>query len=159
MSIDKSGQVEMKPIKGTVRRSADLVEDERRKKALEADEKERAENLMIVDLCRNDLLGFCEVESVNVPRLMVVESYQTVHQLVKPFLLHFRDGFLKDSNRLVTSITGKLAAEVTPFEAISGAFPPGSMTGAPKLRSVQILEQLERSVPRGVYAGQSFLPR
>ena len=56
-------------------------------------------------------------------------------------------------DRLVTSITGQLAAEVTPFEAIAGAFPPGSMTGAPKLRSVQILEQLERNVPRGVYAG------
>ena len=62
---------------------------------------------------------------------------------------------LNSHDRLVTSITGQLAAEVTPFEAIAGAFPPGSMTGAPKLRSVQILEQLERNVPRGVYAGQS----
>lgn len=80
LTIDKARNAEMKPIKGTVKRSADPVEDEKRRKALEEDRKERAENLMIVDLIRNDLLGFCEVESVEVPRLMVVESFKTVHQ-------------------------------------------------------------------------------
>lgn len=81
MHITKHGEVEMKPIKGTVRRTPhDPVEDERRRRALQADDKERAENLMIVDLCRNDLLGCCSVESVTVPRLMIVESYETVHQ-------------------------------------------------------------------------------
>ncbi|KAI5478524.1 hypothetical protein MNV49_005053 [Pseudohyphozyma bogoriensis] len=134
MQINRERFAEMKPIKGTVRRSDDPVEDERRRVELEKDVKERAENLMIVDLCRNDLLGFCEVETVEVPKLMVVESYQTVHQLV-------------------TSVVGQLTPMVNPFEAVSRAFPPGSMTGAPKLRSVKLLEELEGHRPRGVYSG------
>lgn len=81
MRIDRTGKADMKPIKGTVRRSPqDPVEDERRKRALLADEKERAENLMIVDLIRNDMLASCPVETVEVPGLMLIESYQTVHQ-------------------------------------------------------------------------------
>ncbi|GAA5898817.1 hypothetical protein JCM5296_005615 [Sporobolomyces johnsonii] len=131
----RTGQVCMKPIKGTVRRCPDdPLEDERRKSSLEADEKERAENLMIVDLIRNDLLGVCRVESVEVTGLMKIESYETVHQMV-------------------TTVVGELSEGVNPFEAVSRAFPPGSMTGAPKLRSLQLLDELEHGRPRGIYSG------
>lgn len=85
LRISPSGTCCMKPIKGTSRRSSDPVEDQKRRDALEADEKERAENLMIVDLIRNDLLAVCEVESVRVEGYMEVETYETVHQCV-PFL-------------------------------------------------------------------------
>ncbi|GAA5881805.1 hypothetical protein JCM1840_003883 [Sporobolomyces johnsonii] len=133
--FSRTGQVCMKPIKGTVRRCPDdPLEDERRKSSLEADEKERAENLMIVDLIRNDLLGVCRVESVEVTGLMKIESYETVHQMV-------------------TTVVGELSEGVNPFEAVSRAFPPGSMTGAPKLRSLQLLDELEHGRPRGIYSG------
>ncbi|GAA5941999.1 hypothetical protein JCM1841_003855 [Sporobolomyces salmonicolor] len=131
----RTGQVCMKPIKGTVRRCPDdPLEDERRKSSLEVDEKERAENLMIVDLIRNDLLGFCQVGSVEVTGLMKIESYETVHQMV-------------------TTVVGEFSQGVNPFDAVSQAFPPGSMTGAPKLRSLQLLDELEHSRPRGIYSG------
>ncbi|BGP44120.1 para-aminobenzoate synthase, (PABA) [Rhodotorula kratochvilovae] len=135
LRIDASGRACMKPIKGTARRALDdPVEDARRKDALEGDAKERAENLMIVDLIRNDLLKSCEAESVEVEALMQIETYQTVHQLV-------------------TTVVGQLGEGVNPLEAMAKAFPPGSMTGAPKLRSLQLLDELERHIPRGVYSG------
>ncbi|GAA5981787.1 hypothetical protein JCM11641_007424 [Rhodosporidiobolus odoratus] len=134
LRISSQGQACMKPIKGTVRRSADPVEDRRRKEALQADEKERAENLMIVDLIRNDLMAACRPESVKVEGLMKVESYETVHQLV-------------------TTVVGSLAESASPVDLLKASFPPGSMTGAPKMRSVQLLDELEDHEERGAYSG------
>ncbi|GAA5934088.1 4-amino-4-deoxychorismate synthase [Sporobolomyces koalae] len=130
-----TGHVSMKPIKGTVKRCRDdPIEDIKRRESLRADEKERAENLMIVDLIRNDLLAFCQVESVTVPALMQIETYETVHQMV-------------------TTVVGQMKEGVNPFDAVSQAFPPGSMTGAPKLRSLQLLDELEQRRSRGIYSG------
>jgi len=149
LSGDSGTHALMKPIKGTLRRTpcrcelcldpakceADRVhEDEQRLAAFEADPKERAENLMIVDLIRADLQNFCHTSSVSVKKLMDVEMSETVYSLV-------------------TSVEGKLVPGVGPVEAIRRSFPPGSMTGAPKLRSVELLEELEDRQPRGVYSG------
>jgi para-aminobenzoate synthetase len=124
----------MKPIKGTVAVSSDLDEDSLIKNELAKDVKELAENLMIVDLIRNDLHRISPPQSIKVPKLMQVESYETVHQLV-------------------TTIQSQIRPSIGPVQAIKSIFPPGSMTGAPKLRSVQILDALENGEERGVYSG------
>ncbi|KAN0065918.1 para-aminobenzoate synthase, (PABA) [Thecaphora frezii] len=168
MRVTAQGEVEMKPIKGTLARAgygpdeegmragggtAQEEEEKRqwreagdaqRRSRLAADVKERAENLMIVDLIRADLLSFCQPDTVLVPKLMSVESYETVHQLV-------------------TTVVGRLTSGVGSVEALRRCFPPGSMTGAPKRRSVQLLEQLETNPSevgagvgvgrRGIYSG------
>lgn len=133
LKVSSSGKISSKPIKGTRPRSSDKDEDAKISAELAANEKERAENLMIVDLMRNDFGRVCASDSVMVEKLFEVESYATVHQLV-------------------STLTGQLKPGESATSALAACFPAGSMTGAPKIRAVEILKELE-GAPRDIYSG------
>lgn len=133
VSLSATGTVRAEPIKGTRARAVDSALDAAMVAELAADPKERAENLMIVDLLRNDLHRVCRAGTVEVTELFTVRTWSTVHQLV-------------------STITGQVADGVGPTQVLRAAFPGGSMTGAPKVRTMEIMDELEAG-PRGVYSG------
>ncbi|MEX0607274.1 MAG: aminodeoxychorismate synthase component I, partial [Halofilum sp. (in: g-proteobacteria)] len=130
---DAEGHVETRPIKGTRPRNADAAADAALAQALATSPKDRAENVMIVDLLRNDLGKVCATGSVRVPRLCDIESFPTVHHLV-------------------STVIGRLAPEHHALDLLRACFPGGSITGAPKIRAMEIIEELEPQ-RRGVYCG------
>jgi para-aminobenzoate synthetase component 1 len=127
------GHVQTKPIKGTRPRAADPIADRANADALRASAKDRAENVMIVDLLRNDLGRSCLPGSIAATRLFEVESFASVHHLV-------------------STVEGTLAPGKDALDVLAGAFPGGSITGAPKVRAMQIIEEVE-PYRRGVYCG------
>ena len=132
-AVDGERVLEARPIKGTTRRGATPAEDAEEARRLAADPRFRAENLMVVDLLRNDLSMVCDPGTVTVPALMAVESYPSVHQLV-------------------STIRGRLRDGLSTVRAVRALFPAGSMTGAPKRRTMEIIDAVE-ATPRGAYAG------
>jgi para-aminobenzoate synthetase component 1 len=133
LRVSQDGEVETRPIKGTRPRGATVEEDAALVRELAASAKDRAENVMIVDLLRNDIGKVCEFGSVRVPHLCEVESFRFVHHLV-------------------SEVRGKLRPGLGPLNLLAAAFPGGSVTGAPKVRAMEIIAELEPTA-RGPYCG------
>ncbi|MEK7246089.1 MAG: aminodeoxychorismate synthase component I, partial [Pseudomonadota bacterium] len=133
LALDAESRIETRPIKGTRPRGANTAEDARYVAELRGSEKDRAENLMIVDLLRNDLSRVSAIGSVRVPELFTLETFANVHHLV-------------------SAVEGRLAPGMTAVDLLMAAFPGGSITGAPKIRAIEIIHELEPA-PRGPYCG------
>jgi len=133
LRIRPDGSIETRPIKGTRPRGSDAEADSRLARELLASEKDRAENLMIVDLLRNDLSRICEAGTIRVPELFRLESWATVHHLV-------------------SVVQGRLRQGIEIDELLAATFPCGSVTGAPKIRAMEMIGELEH-VARGPYCG------
>lgn len=129
----RNRKVETRPIKGTISRSSCTEEDQKNKVTLSQSEKDKAENIMIVDLLRNDISKVCEDHSIDVPQLCETESFAKVHHLV-------------------STVIGVLRADKTALDLLKASFPGGSITGAPKVRAMEIIEELEDK-RRGPYCG------
>ena len=132
-ATDAEGRIETRPMKGTAPRATNPAHDAALRMELQRSIKNRAENLMIVDLLRNDISRISTVGSVRVPELFAIESYATVHQMV-------------------SRVTGQLLPGTTPSRLFRALFPCGSITGAPKIRAMEIIRDLEPT-PRGAYCG------
>jgi anthranilate/para-aminobenzoate synthase component I len=133
LTISKRGKIESHPIKGTAACDPDKSKDTEIKQVLKNSAKEKAENLMIVDLVRNDLSRVCVPGSVGVRNLFRLESYSAVHHLS-------------------STVFGKMASDKSSWDALIACFPPGSMTGAPKIKAMEVAAEFEKS-PRGIYSG------
>jgi len=133
LHVDKNGNATTRPIKGSGARHADTALDKTAISNLQNSEKDRAENLMIVDLSRNDLARNCDAGTIKVDELFSIETYATVHHMV-------------------SSISGKKSKNSSTLELIKGCFPPGSMTGTPKIKAMEICSRLEE-LKRGIYSG------
>lgn len=129
----KDNKIVSRPIKGTSARSKDKKQDEENKNKLENSPKEKAENLMIVDLVRNDLSRVCVPQSVKVENLFKINSYSTIHHMS-------------------SEIVGEISPEFDNIDLFKSAFPPGSMTGAPKIKAIEVTDKKEQ-INRGVYSG------
>jgi para-aminobenzoate synthetase component 1 len=133
LSLGTCGTVEAHPIKGTRPRASDTHKDAALAEELRSSIKDNAENLMIVDLTRSDLARVCRIGSVRVPKLCAVETFSSIHHLV-------------------SVVQGQMREDMGPFDLLRATFPGGSITGAPKIRAMEIIHELEPA-PRGVYCG------